>query len=69
MNTQLLITAVRFYLRQEARLQRAGNMPLSQQPESVEAEAWASAVRAAGRYERLAARQPVPVKKDAQADA
>lgn len=53
MNDANLIEAIRFYLRQDGRLKRAGLEPLAQQPPLAEAMLWEYACLAAERLERL----------------
>ena len=70
MDDNALVNAVRFYLRQDAHLRRAGYSPLSAQPAVYDDEIWSWAQRAAARYQRLLAQGqsvPVPVEKNKKA--
>ncbi len=58
MNTNNLINAARFYLRQVRRLERAG---LDAQDELLEAVIWEYAPQAADRLEHLQQSQPIPI--------
>ncbi len=58
MNTNNLINAARFYLRQVRRLERAG---LDAQDELLEAVIWEYAQQAADRLEHLQQSQPIPI--------
>lgn len=58
MDTNELITAIRFYLRRLRRLGRDQRAPLS---DAVEAALWEQAKLAASRLRRLAELEPVPV--------
>jgi hypothetical protein len=62
MDTNELITAIRFYLRRLRRLNREQQAPLS---DAVEAALWEQAELAASRLRRLAEREAVsvPVKR------
>jgi hypothetical protein len=58
MDSNEMITAVRFYLRSMWRLNRDWQAPLS---DAAEAALWEQAERAASRLRRLAELEPVPV--------